>query len=278
MQQQELFKQIKFRIEKRKKNTTIFFLSFLLKGEFLMELFNQLINHTSVRDFEKKAIPEALKAKLIKAAQSGSSSNFVQAYSIIEIKDMKKLTEISQIAKGQKSVTNSGTFYIFVADLYRNYQIAKQVNQDLSSFSSIESLIVATVDATIAAQSLAIFAESQELGICYIGGIRNNLFKIAELLDLPPYTVPLFGLTVGYPQQKNEVKPRLPETEILKIDSYQAMSEAELQAYNSQMSQYYQERTTNHQESTWSKKVQQHFEKNRRPDVLDFLEKQGFTF
>ena len=37
-----------------------------------------------------------------------------------------------------------------------------------------EDFIVATVDASLFAQNLALAAESLGYGICYIGGIRNN--------------------------------------------------------------------------------------------------------
>ncbi|GAA3328274.1 hypothetical protein GCM10020331_071590 [Ectobacillus funiculus] len=37
------------------------------------------------------------------------------------------------------------------------------------------------------------------LGICYIGGLRNNLEEVAKLLNTPKYVIPLFGMTVGYP-------------------------------------------------------------------------------
>ena len=46
----------------------------------------------------KKSLSAEMKQQLVKVAQSGSSSNFVQAYSIIEIKDPKRLAEIEKIA------------------------------------------------------------------------------------------------------------------------------------------------------------------------------------
>ena len=243
-----------------------------------MSSLEQFMSHTSVRAFKEEAFSEELKGQLIQAAQSGASSNFVQAYSIIEVNDPKKRQEIGRLSNGESYITKSGVFYIFVADLYRNYQLSKDVNEDLSSFASMESLIVSMVDTTIAAQTMSLYAETQDLGICYIGGVRNDLNRVAELLDLPPYTVPLFGLTIGYPEYKNEVKPRLFASEVLKVDSYQAMNEATIQAYDDVMADYYGTRTTNQQASDWTNKIQAHFEFTRRPDVLAFLKKQGFKF
>jgi len=242
-----------------------------------MNNLEQFMSHTSVRSFKEEALSEELKGQLVQAAQSGSSSNFVQAYSIIEVKDAQKRQEIGQLSNGESYITKSGVFYVFVADLYRNYQISKDVNEDLSSFASMESLIVSIVDTTIAAQSMSLYAESQGLGICYIGGVRNDLNRVAELLELPPYTVPLFGLTIGYPEVKNEVKPRLFADEILKVDSYQVDTQ-KIQAYDEVMADYFGTRSTNQQASDWTNKIQAHFAFTRRPEVLPFLKKQGFTF
>ncbi|MFT4245309.1 MAG: oxygen-insensitive NADPH nitroreductase [Micrococcaceae bacterium] len=243
-----------------------------------MDFFKLQTSHTSVRSFQNKPISDELKKQLITAAQSGSSSNFVQAYSIIEIQNNEKLNEIAEIANGNYFIPKSGAFYIFVTDLHRNYQIAKTTNEDFAAFTSMESLIVSIVDTTIAAQNMATYAESQGLGICYIGGIRNEIFRIAEILDLPSYTVPLFGMTVGYPSKKNDVKPRLPKAVILHTDSYQNSSETAIDDYDKTTREYYHARANNNQEASWSKKVQEHFALDKRPQVAKFLKQKGFHY
>lgn len=45
-----------------------------------METIDFFTSHTSVRDFQKKSLSAEMKQQLVKVAQSGSSSNFVQAY------------------------------------------------------------------------------------------------------------------------------------------------------------------------------------------------------
>ena len=191
-----------------------------------MELLETILNHTSVRHFEDKKLEQDLKDKLVKAAQSGSSSNFVQAYSIIEVSNPEILEAIQVLSNNSGSIVKSGVFYIFVADLNRNYQISKETNTDSTPFKSMDALLVSIVDATIAAQNMMLYAESINLGGCYIGGIRNDLFSIANLLKLPKYTLPIFGLTLGYPQDKNEVKPRLAQNDIVHLDHYELMDKS----------------------------------------------------
>ena len=85
--------------------------------------------------------------------------------------------------------------------------------------------MVALIDASLAAQNAAIAAESMGMGICYIGGIRNDLEAVSELLGLPDRVIPLFGLAVGYPEGNSDVKPRLPFQAIYHEDSYQKEEE-----------------------------------------------------
>ena len=62
-----------------------------------------------------------------------------------------------------------------------------------------ETFLMASVDTAIAAQNTVIAAESEGVGCTYIGGIRNNLPKVMELLSIPNGVYPLFGLVMGYP-------------------------------------------------------------------------------
>lgn len=243
-----------------------------------MELFETMIQHTSVRSFTAQKLTLELKQQLILAAQSASSSNFLQAFSIIAITDSKKRKTIEQLAHFSVDNGNNGEFYVFVADLNKHAQVLAQHNESSDHLRTIESLIVATIDTTLAAQSMAVFAESEKLGVCYVGGIRNDLFKIKELLDLPPLTYPIFGLFIGYPAEKNEVKPRLPIAAMLGTNTYRALTPALIADYDKKMAAYYQQRTTNNQQAVWSEKVRHHFDSPRRQDTGDFLKEQGFLF
>lgn len=243
-----------------------------------MDLLDQLMNHTSVRNFTKEKLSPAMKQQLFLSAQSGSSSNFVQAYSIIEVVDPQKLEIIENLSNCFGYVKDAGAFFVFVADLNKHAQILARQKHSLDALKNEEAFTVAVVDTTIAAQTMSVYAESLGLGICYIGGIRNDLFKMAELLELPEYTFPLFGLSVGYPAEKNEVKPRLPLQDIHHMDRYQTMTIDQLSAYDQLMQGYYAQRSSNAADADWSRKMATHFYEPRRPQTKAFLKKQGFSF
>lgn len=243
-----------------------------------MELFETMLQHSSVRSFTQEPLSQELKKELILAAQSASSSNFLQAFSIIEITDAEKRKAIEQIAKFPVDNGDKGELFIFVADLNKHAQVLALNNDSAEYLRTMESLVVSVVDATLAAQSMAVYAESSGLGICYVGGIRNNLFQMKELLELPELTYPVFGMFVGYPAKKNEVKPRLPLDAVLGENTYQVLNADKINRYNEETAAYYHQRNSNTQETNWSEKVRQHFDSPRRSDTLEFLKKQGFVF
>ena len=51
-------------------------------------------------------------------------------------------------------------------------------------------------------QNAVVAAEALGLGSCYIGDIVENAEEVAELLDLPPYTMPLSMLIIGTPRKE----------------------------------------------------------------------------
>ena len=141
-----------------------------------------------------------------------------------------------------------------------------------------EHFIIAATDCAIAAQSAVVAAESLGLGICYIGGIRNDPAKMTELLDLPEQVVPLFGLCLGRPDQDPATKPRLPLSVTLKEETYvQDDDRAGIEAYDEQMRAYYLERTGGKIDRTWSSDMSALLGKESRPHMQPYLDSQGLN-
>ena len=142
-----------------------------------------------------------------------------------------------------------------------------------------EQFIIATVDVALMAQNLVVAAESVGLGICYIGGLRNNPQEVSELLELPRGVYPVFGLCLGYPDQDPEVKPRLPLPIILKQERYNEDGDAEAIAeYDERIREYYATRTGGGHGISWSEQVASLLSEKSRPHMREFLAGQGFVF
>ncbi len=181
-----------------------------------------LLSHRSVRHFEDKPLSREQIERIVTSAQAASTSSNIQAYSIIGITDPEKKKKLAELAGNQDYVEKNGHFFVFCADLYRHEIVGEIEHRDvLTSIESTEKFMVTLIDTALAAQNAAIAAESMGLGICYIGGIRNNLDEVCKLLKTPQRVIPLFGMAVGYPEKLVNQKPRLPFSHIYHENEYE---------------------------------------------------------
>lgn len=240
------------------------------------ETIKLLQNHRSIRKFEDKNLDKDTVQTLVKSAQQASTSSYVQAYSIIGVTDPEKKKAIREIST-QAHVENNGHLFIFVVDYNRHKELAVQSDYDLK-FDSTESLIVGVVDATLAAENMAVAAESMGLGIVFLGSIRNNPAKMIEILNLPEGTFPVFGMAVGYPVEEGSFKERLPFEAVYFENEYPKFDDVKnvLNDYDETVNQYYKSRDENKRNDNWSKQVVKILSKKERLDVHDILKKQGF--
>lgn len=232
--------------------------------------------HSSVRDFKDVPLSNKTKAQLISAAQMASTWQLIQATSIIDISDQKLREKVANVSPSKGFVIRTGAYFIFVADLNRQAVILKSHHHSLAGISSMDSLMAAMIDTMIAAQNMVVAAESLGLGICYIGGIRNDLPLLTKLLNLPKYTVPLVGLTIGVPRRRAKIKkPRLPQRNMAFVNQYDQAAANDLNDYDHTMAEYYQKRHSS--TSDWSTKMLKVFSSVRRPEMEDYLRSQGFN-
>jgi FMN reductase (NADPH) len=244
------------------------------------QVIETILNHRSIRKFEDRALSQEQIETIVQCAQAASTSSFIQAYSIIGIKNPDKKRRLAEIAGNQDYVESNGHLFIFCADLHRHEVIAVMENQDLTtSLQSTEKFMVGLIDATLAAQNAVVAAESMGLGACYIGGIRNDLEAVCDLLHIPNRVIPLFAVVVGYPQQQPDKKPRLPLSHVYHEETYQQNSEtykSQLQAYDKTISAYYEERTNGKRNDTWSAQMANMLKSPKRMYMKEFVEKKGF--
>jgi len=241
-----------------------------------MDVLDVLKKHRSIRKFKPDAIEDHVLENIILAGQASASSSFIQACTIIRIKDATKRKALRKLAGDQAYIEEAPEFLIFCADLSRSFRCCRHHNTTPVE-GLTEQFIIATVDTAIVAQSTAIAAESLGLGICYIGAIRNDPFKTSELLELPDHTYPVFGMCIGYPDEDPEVKPRLPLDVFLKDDVYQDKNDfRDISSYDEDMLNYYKNRTNNKKQHSWSEQMAGILSKENRPFMKKFLTGKGF--
>lgn len=233
--------------------------------------------HRSIRKFKNDPIDESLFRQIMEAGQAAATSSFLQGATVIRVRDPDSRQKLAEYAGNQPYVASAAEFLVFCADLKRAGSYCEKYGKPFSG-DYTEHFIIATVDAALMAQNVVVAAESQGLGICYIGGLRNNPRQVSDLLALPKGVYPVFGLCLGYPDQSPEVKPRLPLDVILKQEVYSEEGDAGIiAAYDEHVREYYRTRTGGGHGISWSEQVASLLSEKARPHMRDFLAEQGFT-
>lgn len=237
---------------------------------------NLLKHHRSIRSFKPDPVSNEILSTIIEAASWASTSNFIQAYTVIRVKNNDIRKQIAELSGPQTWVETSPLFLVFCADLNRPKSACIHENKAMVS-GYTEQFIIATVDVALAAQNAMIAAESMGLGGVFIGGIRNDPETVCRLLKIPDHAYPVFGMCLGYPDNQPQQKTRFPIDVILKEDYYQT-DDSDLIKYNDVCREYYKNRSSNSREDTWTNQISDMMSRPARPHMKKFLKKRGFEF
>lgn len=236
-----------------------------------------LRSHRSIRKFTDQPVTDELLSDIVRCGQAAATSSNLQATTVIRVRNPDTRRAIARLAGDQEYVAAAGAFLMFCADLNRSRQACEMQGGEFVT-GMTEHFMIATIDVALFAQNCAIAAESAGLGICYIGGIRNDPARVTELLDLPDQVYPVFGFCLGYPDQDPEIKPRLPLDVVLKEERYQDTGDVDgIRQYDEKLRQYYRTRTGGTKDSNWTLEMRELVGKESRPHMRGFLKTRGFA-
>jgi FMN reductase (NADPH) len=194
-----------------------------------MDAVKAILSHRSIRSYKDKEIPADTVDLLLRCAVRAPVTAMGHFYSILVVRDQAKKDQLREVCGGQGALRSS-TYFLFCADFHRTELLADALGVE-RGIHGYTALVIGTVDATLAAQNLAIAAESMELGTCYVGSVLHKAFTVCEVFDLPPRTIPLFCLAVGFPNEDPELRPRLPTEALVHLDRYREPAAEEIPAF-----------------------------------------------
>ena len=209
--------------------------------------------HTSVRRFKEQEIPQEDLNTILSAGQMASSWKNFQSYSVIVVRSQEKKEALFELVP-QEAIRQSAAFLLFVGDLNRAEKGAR-LHTDVFQPQGVEGLLITSVDAALAGQNTLLAAESLGYGGVIIGLVRYKSVELAELFKLPDYTYPVFGIALGVPNQKHDVKPRLPLENVVFEEEYQEQSTEAIETYDRVQTEYAGARAT----TTWSQRLAEQF-------------------
>ncbi len=220
------------------------------------EVIATMLDHRSVRGYKPDPVPAGALETMIAAAQSAATSSNMQWTSVIATTDPAKKKVLAEIAGGQKHIEQCPLYLCWIADMNRHVTISAAEQVEFHTMPWLETFMVACIDVALAAQNAVVAAESLGLSTVYIGAMRNDPVRVAELFNLPKQSFVVFGLCVGYAAEKSvgEVKPRLSQAAILHHEKYDnSAAHAERLAHDEEMMRF----SARHelQAGTWTQRV-----------------------
>ncbi|MDD3741370.1 MAG: nitroreductase family protein [Bacteroidales bacterium] len=186
-------------------------------------MIKEIFEHRSIRKYLDKEIPKAILDEILLAAIRASNTGNMQIYSIV-VTTKKEIKEAMAPAHfNQPMVIQAPVILTFCADFNRFNKWCYLRNAE-PGYDNFLSFLTAAVDAVIAAQNACLAAESNGLGICYLGTAIYNPDKIIEILDLPKGVVPITAVTIGYPAEIPSLTDRLPVDAVVHYEKYKDFS------------------------------------------------------
>ena len=200
-----------------------------------LELIHQ---RRSTRLYDPTPLTEEEKSAILEAAMRAPTAGNMMLYTIIEVEDQALKDRLAVTCDNQPFIATAPYVLLFLADYQRWWDLYQAAgSEEIARELGIQprapaegDLILAMMDALIAAQTAALAAESLGIGSCYIGDIVENWETHQQLFDLPRYTFPAVLLCLGKPAEKPLKKrsARFERKFIVHQDRYRRFSEEEL--------------------------------------------------
>jgi nitroreductase len=189
-----------------------------------------LLNRRTIRKYSAKPVNDKLLIELLKKGCRASTTGNMQVYSIIITRETDTKKMLAPFHFNQKMVTEAPVLLTFCADFNRFNKWCKERNAN-PGYDNFLSFFTAAIDALLVAQTVCIAAESEGLGICYLGTTTYMAHKIIEALRLPKGVVPVTTITLGWPDEIPEQADRLPLEAVIHNETYHDYSGRDIDHY-----------------------------------------------
>jgi nitroreductase len=197
-----------------------------------------IMNRRSTREYDPTPLAPDEKDAILQAAMRAPTAGAMMLYTIIEVEDQALKDQLAVTCDHQPFIAHAPYVLLFLADYQRWMDLYEAAGcTQRATELGIElrlpgegDLVLALMDALIAAQTAALAAESLGIGSCYIGDIVENAETHRQMFNLPRYTFPAALLCLGKPAhaRSSRLVPRFERRFIVHQDQYRRFSESEL--------------------------------------------------
>ena len=175
-----------------------------------MNVSETIKTRTSLRVYDDRMIADSDLDQILEAAFLAPTAGNQQLYSIIVIKSQETKDKLSKSCDNQPFIATAPLVLVFCADYKRWYDLFASLELGETLRRPGEGdMMLAMVDAVIAAHASVVAADALGYGSCYIGDIIERCEQQREILGLPAYVMPVCMAVYGVPTefQRERQKP-----------------------------------------------------------------------
>ncbi len=241
---------------------------------------NALLLRTSVRRYEREAIPEETMNFIYDAIRNTPTSYNGQQFSVIDISDQKLKEELYALTN-QKQLKTCNRLLIFCSDYNKISLLAKRKGLDVPEFTNtMDGVTIGIIDASLAMMSAVVAAQAAGLGSNCVGYLRTvDPAKVAEMLHLPKGVFVVCGLALGVPREHPDLKPKQKAETVFFSNRYCADENKlvdDLEAYDAEVKHYNATRSGATTDNDWCGHILDYYRHAMEYRILDYLKAQGY--
>ena len=169
-----------------------------------MELLQIIKNRRSIREFQKKEIPEEIIEKLIEALIWAPSAGNLQPRKFYFVFDQKTKDNLVKKALKQGFISQAPLVIVGCTD----EEIASKYGKRGKNLFSI-------CDVATSIQNLMLTAYSESLATCWVSAFDEK--EVSKVLNLPGNLRPIVIVPVGFPAEKPSAPPRVSKQEAVEF-------------------------------------------------------------
>ena len=243
----------------------------------------RIAGHRSHRRFLPRPIEPDLLRLLCACALAAPSKSDLQQADIVIVRETAIRQTIVDTIPEMPWIMDAPVFLVFVGNGARLPMMSKRRDKPFPN-DHLDAFFNAAVDGAIVMTTFIQAATAVGLGICPISSVRDYPRIVAKALNLPPRTVPIAGLCVGWPEQPGEITPRLSlSTTVIENRYGERDVIGEIEAYDRRRAALRpyrrQRRTERWGEASfygWSQDKARQYAEPTRTDFGAFVREQGF--
>jgi nitroreductase len=178
------------------------FSPFLIKFQTKVDILNLLRSRRSIRAYQDKPISQDLLLQILEAGRWVPTGANLQPWHFIVVTDPETRKEIGK-----------GARFFFI----KSPHVEKAPVVLILGFDKRKGKY-GRYDATLAGGNMMTMATSLGLGTCWIGAFDEK--KVKEILEIPESIEVIALITLGYPEEKVEIPPRVELEKIVHWESW----------------------------------------------------------